>query len=288
MVNHVRKSVQELDEDSWLIGDQFILRRQRSPPAKYLWEDNGFWYTLSDDISSPLPPATPLSSDSHIRQVHDAGDASAVWSFGGVFLKVKLCPKAEEAATKEHTTLRRLAEKRLSFAIPEVLHHVQADDRSYLLISRVPGQVLADAWRTMKEDEKEHYVQRIFEIFQELRQLTSDSITGIDGAQFPDGWLDICRGRAKEYSPEHLKENCVALGMDCSTFFFWHSDLGPHNVIVNSGTKGAIGIIDWEMAGFVPLTGSELNLASLGPWISHGRGPWGPPFFERMEGARRT
>ena len=39
--------------------------------------------------------------------------------------------------------------------------------------------------------------------------------------------------------------------MDCSTFVFFHCDLGPGNIIVNL-TEGSIGIIDWETAGFVP------------------------------------
>ncbi len=39
--------------------------------------------------------------------------------------------------------------------------------------------------------------------------------------------------------------------MDCSTFTFYHCDLGPGNIIV-SLAEGSIGIIDWETAGFVP------------------------------------
>lgn len=39
--------------------------------------------------------------------------------------------------------------------------------------------------------------------------------------------------------------------MDCSTFVFYHCDLGPGKIIVESA-NGSIGIIDWETAGFVP------------------------------------
>lgn len=38
--------------------------------------------------------------------------------------------------------------------------------------------------------------------------------------------------------------------MDCSSFVFYHCDLGPGNILI--GPQGSIGIIDWETAGFVP------------------------------------
>ena len=39
--------------------------------------------------------------------------------------------------------------------------------------------------------------------------------------------------------------------MDCSTLVFYHTNLGPGNVLVDIA-DGSIGIIDWETAGFVP------------------------------------
>jgi hypothetical protein len=251
---HVRDSVRQIDCNAWLVGDQFIIRRQRPAPAEFLWEDSdGFWYTLSDAVP-PLPPSTPLPADSHIRQVHDAGDASAVWSFGDAFLKIKLTPPDFRNTTKEHTTLEWLARHReqLSFAVPRVLHHAETDDRSYLLITRVPGQVLADAWRTLHEDDKRHYVRRIVDICRELSVWQSSAMTGVDGGEFPETWLDLCRP-SYSFKPHDLQKTCAGLGMDCSTFYLWHSDLGPHNILINAGEPGAVGIIDWEIAGFVPL-----------------------------------
>lgn len=53
--------------------------------------------------------------------MHDARDASAVWSFGDAFLKVKLA-QDRMAATREHVPLRWLAERKISFTIPAVLY----------------------------------------------------------------------------------------------------------------------------------------------------------------------
>lgn len=46
-------------------------------------------------------------------------------------------------------------------------------------------------------------------------------------------------------------QHASELGMDCSDLMLHHCDLGPQNIIVELTTK-TIGIIDWEMAGFVP------------------------------------
>jgi serine/threonine protein kinase len=41
------------------------------------------------------------------------------------------------------------------------------------------------------------------------------------------------------------------MGMDTSCLVFYHCDLGPTNILVDPDS-GGIGIIDWEIAGYVP------------------------------------
>lgn len=57
--------------------------------------------------------------------------------------------------------------------------------------------------------------------------------------------------------------------MDYSTFYFWHSHLGPHNIIISS-ENGAVGIIDWEIAGFVPLAWIRTKFGISWARILHG------------------
>jgi len=41
--------------------------------------------------------------------------------------------------------------------------------------------------------------------------------------------------------------------MDCSSFCFYHADLGPTNIIVeNKPNSGEVGIIDFEISGYFP------------------------------------
>ena len=89
---------------------------------------------------------------------------------------------------------------------------------------------------------------RIVAICERLAKWKGGSIGGADGAQLSDVLLDMI-GLEKNCDPEHLLANCRDIGTDCSSFHFYHCDLGPSNILVN---HGPIGIIDWETAGFVP------------------------------------
>ncbi|TPX14898.1 uncharacterized protein E0L32_005007 [Thyridium curvatum] len=240
MASHVRNSVKQIDGDSWLIGEKLVLHKKQSA-QEWLWRDSndGCYYSIAE-APTPLPITIPLQSNSYVRLVHDAGDALAVWSFGDAFLKVKLV-QDRTAATREHVTLRWLAGRKLSFAIPNALHHTEEADRSHLFVSRVPGRSVADAWRGLSEHEKEHCVVCVGEICEELSAWGSDAMTGVDGAQLPESFLDMFHN-PHDFRPETLQENCSQLGMGCDTFVFCHCDLGPYNIMVDRG--GSVGVID--------------------------------------------
>lgn len=42
------------------------------------------------------------------------------------------------------------------------------------------------------------------------------------------------------------------MSMDVSRLVFYHCDLGPTNILVDIST-GSLDIIDWELAGYVPI-----------------------------------
>ncbi|KAF2962861.1 hypothetical protein GQX73_g10711 [Xylaria multiplex] len=256
MSDLVHESVKEIDETSWLVGNRLILHKKPFPPKNdhvCLWEDarDGSYYSLSSPTSQ-LPQTYELPPDSHMYLERNAGKTSATWSFGDIFLKVKIITSHTENATKEHDTLQWLAGQNLSFTIPKVLYQAEWSGRSYLFLSRVPGQTLESSWRELDDEEKQNYVNRIVDVCKELSVWRSRAITGIDGAHFSERWLDPCRDQY-DFRPEALQRNCSELGMKCSTFMLYHSDLAPSNIIVHPGHKGAIGIIDWETVGYVPL-----------------------------------
>ncbi|KAH7333444.1 hypothetical protein BKA65DRAFT_460222 [Rhexocercosporidium sp. MPI-PUGE-AT-0058] len=244
----VNESIQEINDNSWVIGDRILLSRQRSPSSAFTWSDGkGLFYVISE-APYPLPPSRPLPATTHIKMVHDAGGVSAVWSIGNAFCKVKIL---DLGATREHVTLDYLHNKRpLSFETPDVHYHAEYDGRYYIVLSRLTGQTPIEAWPNMDEAMKQHYVSRVGNICKQGAVWQADNISGVDGQYLSDRFLTRF-GLPKDCSPRNLLNNCKDLGMDCSTFIFYHCDLGPGNIIMNP-TQGSIGIIDWETAGFVP------------------------------------
>jgi hypothetical protein len=242
----VNESIQEIDDNSWVIGDKILLSRQRSPPSGSAWSGGkGSFYVISEALY-PLPQSRPLSATTHIKKVYDAGGVSAVWSIGDAFFKVKIL---DPDATREHVMLDYLHKKRpLSFATPSVHYHAEYDGRYYIVLSGLTGQTIEEAWPNIDEAVKQHYVSRVANICKELALWQADSISGVDGQHLSDLYLTQL-GLPKDCSPRNLLNNCKVLGMDCSAFIFYHCDLGPSNIIVN---QGSVGIIDWETAGFVP------------------------------------
>lgn len=251
--NHVRNSIRQIDGDSWLIGGTLVLHRTLSA-EKFLWKDtqDGYYYSISQSRRDVF--TTELPTNSHIQLVHQGAHVSAVWSLGDAYLKVKLLQDRTKA-TGEAATLNWLSTKEASFVIPEALHYWKEGDRSYLITSRLSGTTLAKAWRGMHENDKQYYVSTIANACKQMTRWTSHAISGVDGGELADPWLRPV-GTPPDYRPGTLQENCKELGMEInanSEFVFFHNDLGPGNILIHCGEHRKIGIIDWELAGYVPL-----------------------------------
>ncbi|KAG7294592.1 hypothetical protein NEMBOFW57_004668 [Staphylotrichum longicolle] len=162
---HVRDSVRQIDSTSWLIGRSHILRHIQGPyDGDCLWKNTttaNSCYTLSP-APSPPPCTTPLlPDDPHVRQIHDAGNASAVFSFGNeIIIKVRI---ACDGTRREPETLAFLARhrQRLSFDIPTVLFYAEEDGKTFLCEPHVRGRRLNEAWWDMGEERRENVVARV-------------------------------------------------------------------------------------------------------------------------------
>jgi aminoglycoside phosphotransferase len=253
MEEPVIDSLRQVNEDTWLVGNLLISRSTG-------YSDASTWFDDCDDASftvsiapTPPPPSKPIPpNDPIIRLVYDAGESSAVWSLGKcAFCKVKLYAKN---TTPEASTLAYVREQQLEFKLPDTLYQAESNGRSYLFLSRVPGRTLAEAWPTLNEAWRYHYVNVVVDICKSLTTGKRSRLEGVDGKHLPEPYLIRNRAEEKEnFDPQNLLEGCREMGMDCSEFVFYHADLGPGNIIVESAPKtGSVGIIDWELAGFFP------------------------------------
>ncbi|KAK8073368.1 protein kinase-like protein [Apiospora phragmitis] len=248
----VQQLVQMIDDNSWIIGDHLLLTRQLSN-KNYLcsWSDgNGSFYALSD-APWPLPPSRPLSPTSPIQRIHEAGECAAVWRAGDAFLKVRDLDEFELRSTREHVTLAALHKRSdLSFTIPECLYYALWGLRYFMVPSKVPGELLDEVWPTIDESRRRYYVHRAVSICKELEKWEADYIGGVDGKELSDRFMRRRRD-PNDFSRQNLAANAKELSMNCSSFKFYHCDMGPRNLLVNTGDR-TMSVIDWETAGFVP------------------------------------
>ncbi len=112
----------------------------------------------------------------------------------------------------------------------------------------MPGRTLTEAWPGMNEETRGYYVRRVGEVCERMAEWKEEAVAGVDGGWLTELYLE--KGRGLE--PGRLKENCIGMGMDVSDLVFYHCDLGPGNMLVEPENARGIGIIDWEVAGYVP------------------------------------
>ncbi|KAK7998364.1 malate dehydrogenase [Apiospora arundinis] len=128
------------------------------------------------------------------------------------------------------------------FDLPRVLYHGLWDNNRYVLLTTAVGGRTLDSWRpTINEEMKTRCVNRVFEACKELAQRLSG------------------RAGGRSYTNDDLVAASKEMGMNCYVpFHFYHCDLGPGNIIVDvkedddDDRSISVGIIDWEIAGFVP------------------------------------
>lgn len=246
---HIYKSLKQIDSNTWFIGG-LVLHRSPYPSDTATWNDDGdnSSYTLTESPHPPLSTTTPDSP--YIKLVHEVGDQSAVWSIGNSALcKVRYI---EKGVTPESVTLDFVRDQQPSFEVPKVLHHAFGHDRSYLFLQRVPGRTLDVAWPTLNDYWRHRYVDAVVNICKEMSEWKGDRLCGVDSQHIPECFL-VTGDDNDDDDYSTLQAGCEAIGMDCSSFCFYHADLGPTNIIVEDEPNfGNVGIIDFEISGYFP------------------------------------
>ncbi|EPS31004.1 hypothetical protein PDE_05958 [Penicillium oxalicum 114-2] len=257
---HITESIREISDNSWLISSEFLLAHYPSPPPAEnisadhtCWSDSNGGHFMLSPAPEPLPDSRPLSEYSpHLPRVYAIGNSTAVWRAGEAFIKVHTI--YSPLLTREHVTLRFLKDRQpQGFTFPEVYRHFEVDNRYFMIVSKVPGQLLDEAWPSMDETLREYYIGKMANICHYLARWKGDTISGVDGNSLQEWYLR--KGNddsADAVTPEQLTKNCTAMEMDVSNLVFYHCDLGPTNLLVDPSTS-ALGIIDWEIAGYVPI-----------------------------------
>ncbi|KAI5357208.1 Putative aminoglycoside phosphotransferase, protein kinase-like domain superfamily [Septoria linicola] len=175
----------------------------------------------------------------------------------------------DRARLSEAAAMRLLAEK-TSIPIPKVHDaYVQKDGCGVIIMEHIDGITLDQAWPHYDHAQKQSVLTQLKSYMMELRSITSNVISSIDGEPCCDQFFATDSLQYGPYSDQDaFNEGLVfVLGhrgdhpwfrmisrlirsIRSNDIVLTHNDLSPSNILVRDGM--VVGILDWEMCGFYP------------------------------------
>ena len=142
---------------------------------------------------------------------------------------------------------------------------VMEGNQMLILMKRVPGVPVSEAWPNLTTPERETIARETAEYLLQLRKLQSDSIQGLDGRPFHANLLFMGNGNdsglpysplasdealwagmepgLKDSVPEAARRRLRKRMPTAAPYTFTHNDLTDVNIMVENGHL--TGIIDW-------------------------------------------
>ncbi|OBT54902.1 hypothetical protein VE04_04535 [Pseudogymnoascus sp. 24MN13] len=159
----------------------------------------------------------------------------------------------------------RLVEHHTSVPAPRIVDTGVHGDKKYLVMSRLPGQMLGDVLHLMSYAERDSFADKLGECVAQIRQIPNSTqylLCDTLGGPLSDHRIpDTCGGpfNAEEDFNDYLTShmNCTSAAFfngqtppQNHTICFTHSDFHWTNLLVDRGQLS--GIVDWESAGHKP------------------------------------
>ena len=255
MLLPLSQSIRQVDSTRWQIGSLVCERIETTPPADAIaaWEEHSCMYIIRKIEDGRVAFAPSMESSDELKLVHKGGSLSAVWAIGRqAFCKVKAWNPAMESEDKTIAFVKKIAPQ---ISTPEVIYTWTDQDRSFLILRRIEGSTLRDAWTSLSASQRDSAITTIALYCNILAQNTSQMLRSVSGKPVLEPYLappgsdllgsDTYKECARYFTAS--SGECPTLGL---VFHFYHPDLGPGNIIVSDGRVA--GIIDWEAAGYYP------------------------------------
>lgn len=251
----LNQSIQQVGPAHWQIGSLICERIETTPPPDSLatWQEHDCRYIIRrpEDARNTTSSFATYSNASQL--IHEGGSLSAVWEIGKqAFCKVKAWNPAMESEDKTIAYVKEIAP---GIPTPKLIYAWTDRDRSFLVMKRIEGSTLRDAWASLSLSERGAIVTTVGHYCNILSQHTSRTLGSISGKPLLEPYL---APSGSDLLGQYTREQCTRYfstsSGDCPklkrVFNFYHPDLGPGNIIVSEGRIA--GIIDWEAAGYYP------------------------------------
>ncbi|RAL12678.1 aminoglycoside phosphotransferase family protein [Aspergillus homomorphus CBS 101889] len=209
------------------------------------------------------------SYKSQVKIFYEGSDRG-VWSLGSNLI---LKDRGPELPTDDAANLRFVKEN-TTILVPTVIHqHETSNEHALTIMTRIPGENLAEAWPKLSNAEKENIAKQTAEYLLQLRLLHSDRIEAHGGRPVFNGYLvkaedtrfhcpcgplvsdeEVWTALARRLNPTipDAARNRLRHSMPpTKPFTFTHQDLAHVNIMVQDGVL--TGIVDRERAGYFPV-----------------------------------
>jgi len=204
--------------------------------------------------------------DSAIDRIFEGGTGGGVWGIGDEFIfKAK---GWKEDRQLEAVTMSFTAENFPSVPIPEVLYSWidQAWERTFLITKRVHARTLNDAWPQLSLAQRQGIANEMADHCLTISRKTSSKLETVSGRGVLDyflmgkppfsnpTWLPMILGpfTSAELRVYMSKISNKPVPRFDDALLFYHSDLGPTNILVSADGNSVAAIIDWEAAAYYP------------------------------------
>ncbi|CAG8981947.1 hypothetical protein HYALB_00013568 [Hymenoscyphus albidus] len=266
----VRETVKQITAQIWTIGTSILcyaFEDTEHHPANLLasWKDGStIFHLVRRNASSPPVPAPGLG-DASIGRVYDAGCASGVWFIGNeAVVKVKSWTPGLQS---EASTIKFVRENAPSVPLPEVIWYWEdeAANRSFLVMRRVKGRILAEAWPDLSDEQHARIAKDVASHVETLATFTRSRYESVDKCGILENWFmknippSTPYWRRDTLGPFSIPELRAYMTLISTAtppqlndpFVLFHSDLNAVNIIVRDNDE-CITILDWESVGFFP------------------------------------
>jgi hygromycin-B 7''-O-kinase len=188
-------------------------------------------------------------------------------------------PLLRSQFVSERGSLRQLA-GRLTIPIPEIVCEGERDEWPYLVITRLPGTLGAEAWPRLPEDQKEQVLRQIGRAIAEVQRAPCGELLQIEPRwdAFVRAQMERCRARHQRLGlPKKFLEGLDDLLCDAAKLIPLHAppviltgEWIPENFLL--GCRDG----EWQLAGLIDfgdvLTGwGEYDLLGPSAFMSAGR-----------------
>ena len=265
MTPPIGSSVRRVTPDRWKFGSSKVCGRvtTSSPPNVIIsWQDGDDTFYIREQVEEDN---LFLEDGLESGLVHEGGTSAAVWTIGShAFCKVKAWCEGLET---ESDTIHFVGTKVPCVPLPKVIYSWidHKWNRSFLVLKRVDGQPLRDAWPHLSLLQRSEIASQVAKYCSKLAEVTSIAFESATHRGVLEPFFTLPAEpshpswKPRPLGPLLLSDFTIHLSRQSTTqrvnigsyLHFYHADLGPGNVIISN--EGHVeGIIDWESAGFYP------------------------------------